>query len=519
MVCVKLINEENIMLKNILFSIALTGALISVSHAALMTNKVTGIYNRAKIPTATNPVLCIKIGKTSNFKEWKYGEKLYPRFYSGNLYYFGAAVREGGCSESNLYFGWINVNPITNTITYMPNQASHIQFLGGNIKRNCIQGHLGFTPIGPNANQFPTNPDTTKPSDMTWFAGINLSGLEFSTSPNDSVIPNLSIADSTTTNSDLKATTSFLQQGANIIRLPVRWAYMQPEGPNSTYFDKGYFDDLVMPTLTTITSHNYYVILDLHSYMHYAYVGIQVAGCGGPDGQCPDGKLITDPAPYVAIWQKIWSQIQKDPNIKADHLLFDIVNEPTDDKHLTPEQVFNMETAVIKSLQKEGFPGYFLVEGAHWSGLHSWEDAGNSRVFTRENFEKAGIQNLNKVIINVHQYLDSNYSGTHNECLPDITTVGPNGFNLNQFVSYLQANQFKAIVTEFGVGQDQASCTKPLGDFLQYLKNNAYSTSKGYGFVGWTVWSTGHGWGNYNLRVVPNDWKDKIIAKYFKKAS
>ena len=71
----------------------------------------------------------------------------------------------------------------------------------------------------------------------------------------------------------------------------------------------------------------------------------------------------------------------------------------------------------------------------------------------------------------------------------------------------------------FSFGDDQNSCAKPLNDFLNYLKTNAYTPNKGYGFIGWTIWSTGHGWGTYNLRVKPGDWKDRVIKNYFKKRS
>lgn len=505
------------MFHRILVTAFMSLGFMGVAAANPMTDYIKGLYDTRIVTTAENPVVCIQTPNGS-FQPWAYGQTLDPNQYSGSASYFGAALRDGGCSVNNIYYGWISV--AGGQMQYTPGPASHIQLLNGTVNGGGLVGNLGFTPLGPTDDTlFPTNSDTTSPSDMTWFTGFNLSGLEFSTSPNNSVIPNLSAADEVTTNSDLKDTATFLNQGANIIRLPIRWAYVQPEGPGNTLFDPtGYLKNIVLPTLETITSHNYYVILDLHSYMHYATVGTQVAGCGGPDHLCPDGTLDNTPANYVNVWSQIWQTIQNDPNIKTDHLLFDLVNEPTDQNgQLTAQDVFNMETAVIKQLQTENFPGYYLVEGVNWSGLHSWKQSGNAAVFTRQNFINAGINNFNNIIINVHQYLDSNYSGTHNSCLQNITTTGPNGFNLQSFVNYLQRNQFKAIVTEFGVGSNQQSCSTPLNAFLTYLSNNSYSVSKGYGFVGWTVWSTGHGWGNYNLRVRPNDWKDSILENYFKK--
>ncbi len=135
-------------------------------------------------------------------------------------------------------------------------------------------------------------------------------------------------------------------------------------------------------------------------------------------------------------------------------------------------------------------------------------------MFTRENFEKAGITDLSKIIINAHQYLDSNYSGTGSSCLTDLSTTGPNGFNLEAFANYLKEQQMTAIVTEFGAGTDSASCREALTQFMNYLEANAVQAVEQHGFVGGTVWSTGHGWGGYNLRVEPDSYHWDVISSY-----
>jgi endoglucanase len=180
-----------------------------------------------------------------------------------------------------------------------------------------------------------------------------------------------------------------------------------------------------------------------------------------------------------------------------------------------------MEVAVIKALRAQGFNGYILVEGDGWSGLHTWisgNGTNNSQIFTRDNFKAHGFTDadVDKIVINVHQYLDSDYSGTHDECLTDLSTTGVNGFNLQAFADYLKQNQFKAMVTEFGGGRDTASCSIALNSFLDYLSSNAYddSSANHSGFLGYTIWSAGHGWGDgYNLRVKPNSYHMSVISK------
>ncbi len=57
--------------------------------------------------------------------------------------------------------------------------------------------------------------------------------------------------------------------------------------------------------------------------------------------------------------------------------------------------------------------------------------------------------------------------------MTDLTTTGPDGFNLNAFAQYLQANKLKAVVTEFGAGTDSATCSTAMDQFLAYLKANS----------------------------------------------
>ena len=51
--------------------------------------------------------------------------------------------------------------------------------------------------------------------------------------------------------------------------------------------------------------------------------------------------------------------------------------------------------------------------------------------------------------------------------------------------------------------------------FVDYMKDNA-AKEKDYGFVGWTIWSAGHGWGDYNLRVTPESYQKKVLDNYLR---
>ena len=492
--------------------------LAQSAFAANITNAITGVGPANGLIA---PYFCIQDsnGKSTSLAP---GATLDGNAASGSPYYVGGALRFGGCDPSNSYLGYagFSVNAQHNNAfaSYTPPEGIHITYADPAINSNGkITGKINYTAIQPNFNLLRSEPS----HNTNWlFVGANLSGLEFGKTIDPFSVPNLSIDDSQGKLSDLADTQTFLKAGMNTMRIPLHWGYLQLEGAGVGEINHDYYDSYVKPLLETLTSAHVYTIVDLHAYMRYSVFGKQYAGCGA-DGACPDGTLITNSNAYKDVWTKLYTLMKKDPKINMNYILLDLVNEPVS---VPDDKVFTIQADVIKQLRQLGFQGYILVEGNAWSGLHSWttsrwtsqdgkQSYTNATLFTRDNFAKAGITDLSKILINVHQYLDSDYSGTHDQCLSNLMTTGDNGFNLNAFVDYLEQNHLKAIVTEFGAGTDSSSCSSALTTFMNYLSDNA-AKDKDYGFVGWTIWSTGHGWGNYNLRVTPTSYHMNVLQRY-----
>lgn len=491
-----------------------------LAYAANITNNITGVGPQTGL---VNPYICIQNGNGQVTYALAPGATIDGNKYSGNAYYVGATIRFGGCDASNSYLGYVGFNVSdqhNNAVsTYTPPKGVHVTYANPAIDANGnITGSIQYTPIEPNYDLLAGGTPSQNPN---WsFVGINLSGLEFGKMIDPVVIPNLSTQDAAGQSSDLADTQAFIKAGMNTVRVPVSWDYLQLNGPGKGDVNLNYYNSYVKPLLESLTSAKVYAMVDLHAYMRYSIFGKEYSGCGA-DGKCPDGTLVLDPKAYQDIWSKIYALIRNDPKINMDYIMFDLVNEPVG---VPDDLVFTIQAQVINSLRQQGYQGYILVEGNSWTGLHSWTTASwqstdgkttytNANLFTRENFAKAGITDLSKILINVHQYLDSDYSGTHDQCLTDLTTTGPNGFNLNAFTDYLKQNNLKAIVTEFGAGRDSSTCSVAATQFLDYLKANS-ANNKNYGFVGWTIWSAGHGWGNYNLRVTPTSYQMDVLQKY-----
>lgn len=492
--------------------------ILSVSqvvYAANVTNRIDGVGPKQD---PIKPVFCIK-HDSGLVTAVEPGKTLDGNKASGDPQRVQGALRFGGCNEANTYLGWVgfrvNDQHDNKFLSYSPFEGVHISYINPAIDVNgVISGKVSYTPIAANLNLL------SKPAQLNshWdFVGINLSGLEFSKVIDPVAVPNLSEADKANDKSDLNETRAFLNAGINTVRVPVSWGYLQLDGAGKGEIYADYYDSYVRPLLQSLTKSGVYTIVDLHAYMRYSTFGKEYSGCFG-SAPCPDGKLIETAEPFVDIWAKLYAKIAADPLIDQQFIMLDLMNEPVD---VPGKSVFTFQVEAIKKLRSLGFKGKILVEGNAWTGLHSWtthswSEGGttytNATLFSRKNFEEAGV-NLDNILINVHQYLDHDSSGTHDQCIAQIEPA-----KLNAFVDYLKQDKLKAIVTEFGAGRDSQSCKEPLKKFMTYLKDNS-AKNKEYGFVGWTVWSTGHGWGDYNLRVTPTSYQMNVLKEYLQPLS
>jgi endoglucanase len=505
------------MKNSLLFIVCIS--LLQPLYAAKITNDIRGVGPKSGL---VNPYFCIQNAK-GEFTPVAPGQTVDGNAASGNKTFVGGALRFGGCDpDNNPYLGYISLSVndehYNKFDTYSAPSGIHVTLTSPDIDAaGIITGQISYTPIDANFNLLSSEPSKNNDWD---FVGVNLSGLEFGKMPDPVVVPNLSAADALGTRSDLADTQAFLKAGMNTVRVQLHWGYLQPDGAGIGDLNQDYFNSYVKPLLESLTAAHVFAIVDLHAYMRYSTFGKQYAGCGA-DGACPDGTLITDAKAYQDVWTKLYTSMKNDSKMDMNYIMLDLVNEPV---AVPDDLVFTIQTSTINRLRQVGFQGYILVEGNSWSGLHSWTTDSwaskdgktsytNAILFTRTNFVKAGVTDLSKILINAHQYLDSDYSGTHSSCLTDLTTTGASGFNLNAFADYLLRNKMQAIVTEFGAGADSASCSVAMTKFLNYLQDNA-AKDKDYGFVGWTIWSTGHGWGNYNLRVTPSSYHMTVLKKY-----
>ena len=284
------------------------------------------------------------------------------------------------------------------------------------------------------------------------YRGVNLSGAEFGRCNNTAkygtqyIYPSNQIID------------WFLAQGMNTFRLPFCWERLQPTA-------KGALDTAELGRLDNVvryaTGKGAYIILDPHNYASYW------------------GKKLGDENDYAALadlWQKLAAQYKSN-----DHVIFGLMNEPSG---IAGEKWVAAANASIAAIRQQQAGNLILVPGVAWTGAHSW---GSTSYGTPNAVSMLTIKDPgNNYIFEMHQYLDSDSSGTHAECVDP--TIGSR--RMQKATDWLRQNNKKALLGEFA-GAKNDVCYQAVDDLLNFITQNSDI------WIGWTYWSAGAWLGNY----------------------
>jgi endoglucanase len=123
--------------------------------------------------------------------------------------------------------------------------------------------------------------------------------------------------------------------------------------------------------------------------------------------------------------------------------------------------VLNLNQAAINGIRAAGATSqYIFVEGNSYSGAWTWATVNDNL--------KALTDPQNKIIYEMHQYLDSDGSGTSATCVS--TTIGVE--RLTSATAWLKANNKIGIIGEFAGGANP-TCMAAIQGFLNHLKTNS----------------------------------------------
>ncbi|KAJ3545968.1 hypothetical protein NMY22_g2236 [Coprinellus aureogranulatus] len=311
----------------------------------------------------------------------------------------------------------------------------------------------------------PTTPTTTTPNAGSSvcpgavakfkYFGVNQSGAEFG----ENVIPGTLGKDYTWPSPS--SVDYFVNQGFNTFRIAFKLERLSPLGGGLT----GAFDQTYLSGLRTIvnyiTNKGAYAVVEPHNYMRY------------------NGQTITDTNAFSTWWGRLANEFKSN-----NRVIFDIMNEP---HTMDAGVVFNLNQAAVNAIRAAGATTQLiLVEGTAWTGAWSWTtSSGNSQYF-------GAIRDPNNnVAIEMHQYLDSDSSGTSPNCVS--ANVGRE--RLSAATNWLKQNNLKGFLGEIGAGSN-SQC-------IQAVRGALCSMQESGVWLGALWWAAGPWWGDYFQSIEP----------------
>ena len=264
----------------------------------------------------------------------------------------------------------------------------------------------------------------------------------------------------------------FKSKGMNVCRLCFLWETIQPK-PMQPLDPKqlAYLEDSVHAG----TSRHLIVILDPHDYARY--YGKVVGTTDAPNAYFSD------------FWRRMAIAFKGDP-----YVWFGLVNEPHD---LPAMQWLSAANDAIAAIRSTGATNKITVPGIAWSGAGSWFDTWYGGT-PNASFMLGVKDSGNNWIYEIHNYLDSDMSGSHDTVVSP--TIGVE--RLQKLTQWLRENHKIAILGETGAANNDPS-HQAIENEIEYLEANSDV------WRGWLWWAAGARWGNYMFSIEPADGQDK----------
>lgn len=162
--------------------------------------------------------------------------------------------------------------------------------------------------------------------------------------------------------------------------------------------------------------------------------------------------------------------------------MFDLMNEPHD---IPAATVAGIMQAGVDAVRSTGATQLILVEGTSWTGAWTWSSSGNADAF------KTIKDPLNNLAIEMHQYLDSDGSGTSPTCVS--STIGAE--RIAGATEWLKANNYKGFLGEIGAGSNDACIAAVKGALCAMQQSGVW--------LGALWWAAGPWWGDYYQSIEP----------------
>lgn len=275
----------------------------------------------------------------------------------------------------------------------------------------------------------------------------------------------------------------FKKKGLTLVRLPFKWERLQPQ----LY---GNLDTVELTRLKDFVSaaeeREMKIILDLHNYARRNINGkMVIIGTNGLN------------ATHLAdFWGKMADEMKHYSNIYG----YGLMNEPHDlSDSLT---WFEMAQTAIVAIRETDMSHAIIVGGNDWSSAERWCQMSDTLKYLSDPADN--------LIFEAHVYFDRDASGSYRGSYDEEGASPYKGIErVKPFVEWLKKYDFKGLIGEYGVPDNDDRWLVTMDNFLSYLWKEGVNA---------TYWAGGPWWGNYKLRITPDKGKDrpqmKIVEKY-----
>ncbi|KAK1757883.1 endoglucanase 3 [Echria macrotheca] len=306
------------------------------------------------------------------------------------------------------------------------------------------------TTSGPASTTSAGNQPSPTPGKFRWF-GVNQSGAEFG----QNILPGRYGTEFIFPSP--QAIQTLISQGYNTFRVCFSMERLVPNTLTSS-FDASYLKNLT-DTINYITNAGAYAIPDPHNYGRYY------------------GNIITDTNAFKTFFTNFARQLATNSRV-----IFDTNNEYNT---MSQDLVLQLNQAAIDGIRAAGATSqYIMVEGNQWSGAWSWNVTNTNLV--------ALTDPQDKLIYEMHQYLDSDSSGTSDACVS--AQIGVQ--RVVGATAWLRANRKLGFLGEFAGGANSV-CQSAVKGMLDHLQSNSDV------WTGALWWAGGPWWGDYIFNFEP----------------
>ncbi|CAG8898123.1 unnamed protein product [Penicillium egyptiacum] len=256
---------------------------------------------------------------------------------------------------------------------------------------------------------------------------------------------------------DASTIQTLIGKGMNIFRVAFRMERLVPNSMTGA-FDAAYLSNLTA-TVKAITDAGSHAVLDPHNYGRY------------------NGEIMSSTVDFQTFWKNVAGEFASN-----ELVIFDTNNEYHD---MDQDLVLKLNQAAINGIREAGATSqYIFVEGNSWTGAWTWVDVNDNM--------KDLTDPQDKIVYEMHQYLDSDGSGKSETCVS--TTIGKE--RVTKATQWLKDNKKVGVIGEFAGGVND-NCKAAITGMLDYMGDNSDV------WRGALWWAAGPWWADYIFSIEP----------------